>query len=591
MALKNQKIFKYMQGCLEQRARLNSRGVGFIPSTTFNSFLDYTDELILKLINSVPDQQLPIFMALAIYAGDHEIFNLVKDRYRRAPNGLITSTKYHDVKDAIALFAENIQPFACVRGASEARDILESVQQFGFQWMTEDVEGKPFLLRSIKKSSSMKINRDSPLYSGLLPTLSADLTRVHNPELLIALKQQRDSSRFPKAYESVLCLVPIESIDTLSVPHRRLVPFQSFSLLEGSTNQSLCVPFGEWDDDTLIKRLSVEAGDRQCAITGLQMGLTGNTESTPLYRISLERSVDDYLKSAFLPKRAQMGFNEFEGFTICTVKLDDLLNLDLDGCNDQHLEQAKAHCDQVLPLNLICNFYSNDGSIKFGRGYDEEPYMLINSLSDLLDHLAHPEYSNLVKDTLSHAVWHQVLKPAYTINGLHAAAIELHLGISSDNRQVTVSMDDLDKLVAIGYRVDPGKIGKLKESDRNYPLDRDLMFTDYDDDMTAEDYRSAVFKMMDLGAIVDEELHHLPLKDILVKAARRKLICEQKAIPDAVLTKRIMQAGPEQCAAVASSKAQWNTIEKVLGKDAIRPYLRMASKRVKGDFLSDDLGL
>lgn len=607
-------------------------------------------EKLAEYITTIRWQDAALHLVEAFYSGSTDAVNLILDmhspitirfqvdRGRRLLN-----------EEPLEL---NHRPFLYARNSSEVKNLMERSEEIGLGFLTGSNSEHAIILANMTNYGPDKdviSEKDTYDFEGDLPRIDRN-GLLHNPELLNALLSEKEVSHYPEAYSDILCWVPKDLVDSLDMNMEVFEPVHHMHVdiraKEGSekdkSHKKLRLPHSferveeiigrdasQWDtlNLTVVSTIAKRGGYESVSSSKLPMVLS--------YTPFKPSKIDALTLLAMTTPRQQHGLDFLDGHYLCSLEVNQAMVLNQTRPNEINALKAEAFVRSYSPLLKSALGYKDER----GDGFDINPESeigfkatgaeVINLIQEdgiLKDWLLDNAPPAVLKDTYIHwlSTYHYisyatpdkrplVIKSTFKNKIVHEdihggyiyAALSEHIGMTNKGIGLPFTLRDIEYLTEKGIKLDEetslfdGHLNDIPYGKEHSPI---MIVTPRINDKNAFDImkEEVIDRLLDLGVYPaplekvkdtwQSDKRPKDLEDTIKQAARFKGFSETKEIKRLSLNKMVERAGPEACAKVAKTPAQWNMLREVFGAD-IAQFAQTAPAKIKRQFLSDDLGI
>jgi hypothetical protein len=465
---------------------------------------------------------------------------------------------------------------------SSLQSLLSMIKEFGMKGLIEPGPVFPFLWHRIDENLSIR-NLPEARFTGELPSLVGGL--LSQPELVMALTVESPLTATPEAYKPVLCWASEEMIREFP---KGLAPLNLFQTVDGHGSLQ------DW---------KAKAGQPESLIYGaIELGVIPSERCSDLV---------NGLFAAMGPESARLGLDDQQGRILCETTTDFLQQFPTSDWSEDSLLAATEFAVSYCPIEIMARQAATACTRDFGlekttyHFRDQLKLYLCESFDPLFTAL---ERDERVKDLLAKEQWAWLLKHADVVQVESLVALYKTFGIDNAGASLILGEQDLQVLIAGGYRFADGT--KAFDRDLDYHAhnrDRDLQiapsvsipknlsFTE-----SAQNPSSASVLLAHVLAAHKalNRMNFWPIQDVrpvdlahALKMAVRLDIDHVGNVKSMAMHAILLNAGVDACAEVASSAAQWTLLTEVFTADQLNPYIKMMPGKAKGRLLESGLGL
>lgn len=530
-------------------------------------------------------------------------------------------TQYHEIINGTALRQgmNTNHLFSNASTRTELSELLEWMPKVGLGSMVGVGSEHSMLLQSSELEYPITKLAFQSHYEGAIPTLSHG--QVHNPELMLALKDKASQSAYSNAYDQILCWIPNEDVASfkahLSVFKREFeVGLQR--KVDGKDEYRTVSP-RECDADLMSQVNSRDIVDgaavivpRTWAFEYLRMRTEPN-DNEGLH----SRMVLGYMGSEAL----QHGFGYVPGHQLCLTTVSFLSQFEISNVNATELAHASEFAEAYFPLDLITyqrerdqgkQFYATALRLKFGFGMGMGEGMgnfraFCKAFGD----------NSPIRDQMRREVPRPFVERLLNLTGKHTVDFDQLLALREafgmDNKQMGISLDrkQLQHLHDIGFVFAEGTTTRLKQRksasgrqltyERENTDDSDVFMDlyneplilregrDAENEVTTRIYNDAYRNALRMGLWPSETPKPESIKDALSQACKKKRWGQTNH--EMALQAFFDVEGVESCVKAAVSTSHWNFLRRHFGHNEVEPYLNLASRKTRGSLIQDDLGI
>lgn len=488
--------------------------------------------------------------------------------------------------------------------AGEIAELMEWLPTAGLGWMA-GLDSEHCELMSYGALEKVSQFVRSTWFEGELPTFANGA--ITNPDLLLALHEEKGRSAYPALYDKILCWVPEHTV--AKFPHD-LVPYESRHrvLVEDSLNhrrpdQTRWIPLSECDKD-LFNSLENEWAaksdpDRKYKALSYR-DLELKTASTK----SSHDPEADMLLGHMVDESVRHGFWEHPGMVLCQSTVGFLTQFEIGACQPGNQQLTQAFIKNYAPVDLFAlsnadveklNYMLFRVRVGFKRGSESHQY----AVSDLLTRLdaAEPLRSQ-IKGAMSNAL--VTFLSEYLgdgkLNARSLGTLYREFGIDNSGMSLRLYPEDIEALHRDGYRFSAEtKVRTTEAVDTDEEPGKAKVVLSYVgvSSWKQERYEGMFQKAISMGIWpTDQAPQPETVSAALVSLAKRRPPANWVQNPAlASLRGYLRNAGPEECALAAKSDKQWLVLGEVFGTEVLLPWMPAASLKARGGLFMKDLGL
>ena len=515
---------------------------------------------------------------------------LVRDLIERRGHVPIVITRHDDGDHDFRLNGQSVDTnFRHFTNDIKSRESLKSlftmIAEFGMKGLIEPGASFPLLWHRL--DDNQLIHKLPPArFEGELPSLVSGV--LGHPELAVVLHEESSESATPAAYSQILCWASEHMIRQFP---QGLSPLRSVQSVEKQGS------FKEWK-----ARSGTPQSDQYGAI-----------------KVGVGRSAcsSDWANFTFRdmgPASARLGLEDRQGRVLCETTTGFLLSFPTSSYSEANLRVANVFVKKYCPIEVMALQAAEACTRDFG--HEKTTYQFQNHLTTRMSDKFDLLFTSLssddrVKDLMTHEQWRLLLKHADFISAASLLALHQVLGIDNSGSSVTLDADDLLLLIEGGYRFADGTKVFTKDldiHDHNRTQDLNaapsvrlpdrLHFPDTSNtDSGIQSHSEDLAQMLSIFRGIDrmnlwptQDIRPVDLGHALKMSSRLDMdhIGSYKAM---AVHSKILNAGVEACAGVASSPAQWMKLTEVFTPDELKPYLKVMPSKAKGRLLELGLGL
>lgn len=510
--------------------------------------------------------------------------------------------------------------FTNATSLDEVKNLLEWAPTVGLGFLVGVNSEHSLLLDSEILETPVKLLSHMSSFSGELPVLAQDV--VCTPELLIALREKRDSTILPEAYSDILCWVPSEAVSDHPDHLRPFKVHQGVHLINNEPFKDKVgferreFAFSECTEE-LISKL-----DRRSIESAMVKTQVGEWKFNILeMRVEPAAGLAGYPSEIVLGYQAsepvKYGFDHKPGHTLCHTTVEFLSRFPVSSIDQEKVRSASEFTNTYFPLDLLSlsregplNFYtgclrrSPGLSMGYGKGHSNVRD-LNNAFGD----------NSPIKDQIKKALPRPLvdfLNEFYcqtNLDGRSMLALWQGLGIDNAKFGAQLTSWDLQNLHDAGYRFSDETVTHLPQ--RFTSMGKQLTYERWSSEDTEVYLSLATEKVIQTGSDLDgpkqaalDNAYHNALRMNLWPAETdrpenlRKALIQSaaKKKPGDTNHERAMRAwfdleGIENCVKAADSPSQVDFVRRHFGHNEVQPYLNLTTRKIRGRLVEDDLGL
>jgi hypothetical protein len=469
------------------------------------------------------------------------------------------------------------------------KSLLSMIRDFGMKGLIDPGASYPQMLSWIDYEEELNKHNLSH-FDGELPTLSSGV--LLQPELVIALANDIQSSPTPEAYKPVLCWATQEMVREFA---QQLAPLRPFQVLNGKGFME------EYEAKPI--------GSECLSYSKITVGLKPSANTTKFAPLLVE---------TMGPVAAKMGFDDLQSRVLCETTVNFLLQFPADACTAENYALAENFVAHYCPMSII-GLQAHEICV---RDFDHQGRQLnFKATLDLqMEKAFNPLFMLLAKDNplqeramgmMRRDQWLNLIKKTDTtyLYPESLLAIRDSLGLDNAGMHIKIDYPGFKKLVAGGYRfADNTKFFSQEREFKRYnnlnPFsDSTSMLASMTAISVIEDIATrtdpervavmlTLYKDMLLANLWPVENHEKPetLEEIMgsVKYADFDDYRDAKAM---TVHSYLTLQGVDACAKVATTTEHWTTLAAVFSPDELKPYLGQIPGKVKGQLIEQALGL
>ena len=509
-----------------------------------------------------------------------------------------------------------------LRNAATTADIAEALEwlpQVGLGWMVGVGSDHSLMFDDPSTVKSVLKYISETSFDGVLPSLING--RIEQPELLLALNERSERSAYPDVYQRVLCWVPTHAVGEFP---DQLVPYESTQEAYLRDNLKAARP------DRINLSRTIPLIDLQPAdLAELENHWASSfdpdrlSNGVALQNIILKMSSTDrgrqQERNRLLVHQGnealQHGFIDRPGMTLCESTVAFLAQFEVGPSDPANAMKCQAYANAYAPFDLIALqygdkhgdvFLSNPPRYGFELSFDT-PKTTYNQLVGLLER-AEP-FSSQVRNVLSRELM-EFLSSLYGDKHAWASTLlTLQREFDIDNQGFAVELtgSDIDLLHAGGYKFAGNTSVVVLDGTRNqswlYSQQGDVGFN-YDSKgmqgLDDEQIHAVQVKATQMGLWLAPSEKPEKIAEVITSISRRKIDSKKPRgslawylanAPIFAAKAYLTVAGPEACALGAKTEKHWHVLKEFFGIEALQPYMKDVSLKIKGSLFTSDLGL
>lgn len=482
-----------------------------------------------------------------------------------------------------------------IKNLDELARLLELIPKMGLGFLT-GIDSQHSLLWDESAQIIKNTHLFSPGFEGELPVLDIENKVINQPELMLALDARAKNSHYAQAFKTMLCWVPLKEVE--NNPGRWCAYLSAQDIRYTSSNNE-----GRWIEKTIAMK-DMSPDDRhqifdtnRCLYKGFSLKTVRDVETA--------EPIDDALLQAMGSAEINCGFGFKKGYALCRVNTNHLTEFTVAEPDEGALNEAVDFVAGYQPIAVIAALYDTkpeaktfDGMCTIGIDADiDKGESISNSVNRILGHIGAEDclgksiQSEIPSEVLRAMVTRQptkvfgVRQPVLDLNGILVASTKL--GIETTYLNGALFNDEIETLLQSDIKLsENGSIdmpGLMMKSGNILSVYRLKILKP---NINEKDVLPLLFEK---GARVINGHDFRDVRKSMSAIGRTKANLSDDHI-DAHKA-RVTLEGIEKCSKLARSEPQWNSLDIVFGREAVRPFLNQASGKQKGKALSEDLGL
>ena len=469
------------------------------------------------------------------------------------------------------------------------KSLLSMIREFDMKGLIDPGTSYPLMLSWIDYEEELNKHNISH-FDGELPTLSGGV--LLQPELVIALANDIQSSPTPEAYKPVLCWATEGMVREFA---QQLAPLRPFQVLNGK--------------GFMEEREAKPIGSECLSYSKITVGVRPSVNTT---------KVAPLLLNTMGPATAKMGFDDLQGRVLCETTVDFLLQFPADACSVDKYTLAEDFVAHYCPMNIIG--LQADQVCVNDFGHQGRAFNFKASLDLQMEKAFNPMFMLLGKDNplqdramgmMRRDQWLNLIKKTDTTYLYPESLLAIRDGLGLDNLGMHIKIDypGFKKLIEGGYRFADNT--RFFSQEREFKRHNDKHFEPESTSLLAsmtvisviEDLAArsdpervkimlTVYRDMLLANLWPVENHEKPetLEEIIYSGKYVDFDNYQDAKAMTVHSYLTLQ-GVDACAKVATTDEHWKTLATVFSSSELQPYMRQIPSKIKGQLLEQGLGL
>ncbi len=552
-----------------------------------------------RLIQGLSANEAAHILVTACLQGDLEIAKAVRAHH---PDVTITyeRSKYHDLINSTPLVRSSLGYLSNTSSQKEIGELLEWMPTAGLGFMVGQGGDHTLMLNAESLYPTVATIQKEKPFEGELPMLNHGV--VHNPELLDALLEKQSISHYENSFKEILCWVSESMFQDFNQDLPSFHAVQQMNLYrENSSNgrwEVFGVDFDELTDDLLaqVSNQHREKFDLPLMYVGLELRTQASQEAGQIMDPK-----DNMLLGHLANQALQLGFDHKPGYVLCRTSTDFLKQFDMGPLSENNLQKAAEFTDRYFPLDLVLLDYAHDASscaliYKLNTGLHLEkipPTVKINQLFELMGQ------DSLVRDKMIRLMrpehWDFIVDMYIRTRHSEAALLAMYHALGRDNTGMHIEglSKTLEKLMAGGYRfADETRAVKVENKGRWGAATFSVAFeNEFTLARLSGKSHEGVAQAMSMNLWPSYESTKPSSLDDAIKAAARKRKWDETSLADCALQEYLKNEGIEACVERVKTPAQWRMLGSVFGGAQLHPYLDRTPREIRGEILSDSLGI
>lgn len=604
---------------------------------------DQGGSALADYLSIAPQEHIAHYLTHALYSGNVKALSIILDLCSPIAIDYKKINGQHIINGH--RFWERGNPFSLAKSDAEIKQLMELAPKIGLGFLTGVNSDQAILLERLgydDPDKELTNPKHIANFQGDLPRIDRNGV-IHNPELLNAMKVEKDQSAYPESYSDILCWVPKDMVDggdldveayesiqeifaSLDTKEKRGVEIEGKKVFLPENYEKLVETLDSyqnwyWFDISVFATIAKRGSSKLLRETQRVLNEPA-TDALPSKKDALNIL-------SMTSKRQQYGLDFLDGHYLCPIEVHQAMQLQQSAQNPVNLERAKDFILNHSPLLKAALTYARDKNKQIHIrpeteiGFKARGHEFINMLhgqSPIKDWLLNSIPPSAILDAYDkwNHVYHDIQKTYFgsrpsqlkatfknriDMDDLHGGkayeSITQHLGINNRGMRLFLTVHDLNYLAEKGIKLDKDTAHLIDDFKAIYPSDRPLTLVTVP--TIGEPISRSIAKVLfELGMnpvpikkrkdewIADKAPQNLV--EAVSQAARYRAISTRLEAKPLSLVIMLEEAGIEACAGAAKTPAQWSMLQDVFG-NKITEYVKHAPKETRRKFLMHDLGL